>query len=285
MTKSAIRALSLLELLAERARPLSHGEISEAMALPKSSLTELLSAMMARRYIRRSGDSGDRFALGPGVLPLASLILRQNDIVRLAQPVLNEMMQATGESTSLAMRVGREVVAIARVNSHQPVAYSLPVGQRGPLHATAAGKAMLGVSSLAERERYLAETPLAAMTVRTITDPATLHAELETISKGAVAIVDEELFDGVVTLGLAIRDADGHPVASLTIGMPAMRATQERRALAERVLRQGTAEISSALGWNRSGSLIRSGRVDAADDVARAEKPGVRTEIDAPARS
>jgi DNA-binding IclR family transcriptional regulator len=263
--------MSLLELLAERARPLSHREISEAMRLPKSSLTELLGAMMAHRYIRRTGDGADRFALGPGVLPLASSILRQNDIVRLAQPVLNEMMQATGESTSLAMRVGREVVAIARVISRQPVAYSLPVGQRGPLHATAAGKAMLGVSSIAERERYLAETPLAAMTARTITDPATLHAQLDAISKGAVAIVDEELFDGVVTLGLAIRDADGHPVASLTIGMPAMRATEERRRLVETVLRQGTAEIYTALGWNRSGSLIRSGRVDAAGVVAHAE--------------
>jgi DNA-binding IclR family transcriptional regulator len=283
MTKSAIRALSLLELLAERARPLSHGEISEAMGLPKSSLTELLNAMMARRYIRRSGDSGDRFALGPGVLPLASAILRQNDIVRLAQPVLNEMMQATGESTSLAMRVGREVVAIARVNSQHPVAYSLPVGQRGPLHATAAGKAMLGVSSLAERERYLTEAPLAAMTARTITDPVRLNSELEAISKGAVAIVDEELFDGVVTLGLAIRDADGHPVASLTIGMPAMRATEERRALAERVLRDATAEVSSALGWNRSASLIRSRSVDGPGVGAYAEAVG--RDVDAPARS
>lgn len=250
MTKSAVRALHLLELLAGRAEALSHGEISVAMGLPKSSLTELLSAMMAHSYIRRSGEGGDRFTLGPSVLPLASAILRQTDIVRLAQPILNEMMRQTGESTSLAMRVGTEVVAIARVISHQPVAYSLPVGQRGPLHATAAGKAMLGMSSRAERDNYLGKTPLVAMTARTITDPEVLHGQLDAIAKGAVAVVDEELFDGVVTLGLAVRDADGHPVASLTIGMPAMRATAERRKLAESVLRQATAEISTALGWS-----------------------------------
>ena len=258
MAKSAVRALHLLELLAGRAGALSHGEISKAMSLPKSSLTELLSAMLVHRYIRRIGESGDRFTLGPSVLPLASAILRQTDLVRLAQPILNEMMQQTGKSTSLAMRFGTEVVAIARVISHQPVAYSLPIGQRGPLHATAAGKAMLGISSRAERDRYLADTPLAVMTARTITDPEVLRGQFDAISNGAVAVVDEELFDGVVTLGLAVRDADGHPVASLTIGMPAMRATADRRRLVESVLRQATAEISTALGWRAHADQSRS---------------------------
>ncbi len=249
MTKSAVRALQLLELLAERGEPLSHGEISDALEVPKSSLTELLGAMITRRYIRRSGAGGERFALDVGILPLAGAILRQTDLVRLTQPVLESMMQRTGESAALAVRAADEVVVIARVTCNHPVAYALSIGQRGPLHAAAAGKALLGATSAAEREHYLAHAQLVALTPHTITDPQVLRRQLDAIADGAVAVGREELFEGVVTQALAVRDADGQPVASLSIGMPSMRVTAEKQRLVEAVLREATSEVSAALGW------------------------------------
>jgi len=252
MTKSAIRALQLLELLAEGGRPLSHAEICDALAVPKSSLTDLLAAMMARHYISRAGDTGERFTLGPGVLPLAGALLRQTDIVVLAQPVLASLVLKTGESAALVVRSSDEALVIARVASHHPVAYAVQIGNRAPLYATAAGKALLAATPDPERERYLKSHPLKALTVHTITDRDILRQQLNAIAAGAVAIGREELFEGVVTLALAVHDANGHAVASLSIGMPVMRFNSDKQRLVEDILRQAASDVSTSLGCRQA---------------------------------
>lgn len=247
MVKSAVRALDLLELLADRGAAMTHGELAEALALPKSSLTELLAAMEARQFVRRD-DGGTRFGLGPEILPLAGALLRQIDIVKLARPVLAALMEQTGESTALSVRVGRDVMVVARETCAHPVAYSLQIGQRAPLSVAAAGKALLAAAGPAEWDRYLA-APLATSTRHSLTDPRALRRQLAAIAAGGIALGKEELFEGVVTLALPLRDGDGRPAAALSVGMPAMRFTAGRRGEIEGVLRQAAGELSRWLGW------------------------------------
>jgi DNA-binding IclR family transcriptional regulator len=251
LVKSAIRALELLQVLAERGVALTHGALAEALSLPKSSLTELLAALEAKQFIRRD-DSGSRFGLGPEILPLAGALLRQMDIVKLSRPALVSLMERSGESAALSVRVDREVMVVARENGSHPVTYSLQIGQRAPLSVAAAGKALLGSAPAKERERYLAG-PLPAMTSHSLTDPDRLRTQLDAIAAGGVAIGKEELFPGVVTLALPLRNAEGQAVAALSIGMPAMRFTAERGAAIEAMLRDAAAQVSHWLGWRGAG--------------------------------
>ena len=263
MVKSALRALQLLELLAGRSQSATHGDMARSMGVPKSSLTGLLATLEAQHYVRRIEDGGaGRFALGPAVLPLAGALLRQMDIVALARPVLRTMMRRSGESAALVVRAGDEVMVVARETCDHPVSYSLQIGQRGPISTAAAGKALLGAASQDERERYLASATLVAQTPNSITDPASLRRQLDAISAGGIALAREEMFEGVVTMALAVRDATGSPVASLSIGMPSMRFVPTRQRLVEQVLRDAAGEVSLALGWREPVAAPRpAGRV------------------------
>ena len=60
-------------------------------------------------------------------------------------------------------------------------------------------------------------------TAKTITDPAQLRAKLMEARLRGFALVDQELEEGVTSIAVPVRDADGRVVASANVG------TQSRR--------------------------------------------------------
>jgi len=255
LVKSAIRALDVLELLAAKPAPMTHGEIARALRIPKSSLSELLATLEARHYVTRDALA-ERLSLGPAVLGLAGVLMRRTDVVRVAQPVVAALMMRTGESAALVLRQGAEVVVACKENCNQAILYSLQLGERGPVNASAGGKAILGLMPAAEAEAILASAPLPRLTPRTITEPAALRRELATVARDGIAFSREEMFEGIVAMGHAVLDASGRPCAGLSVGVPKVRFTKETERLLAEALRAAAAEISSMLGWR--GELRRA---------------------------
>jgi DNA-binding IclR family transcriptional regulator len=252
LVKSATRALDVLELLAARPEAMSHGEIARALRIPKSSLTDLLATLEHRHYVVREGaGTAERMRLGPAVLGLAGVLLR-----RLAQPVIAALMARTGESAALVLRDGAEVVVVCKENCNQPILYSLQLGERGPVNASAGGKAILGLLPEAEAEAILAAGPLPRLTALTLTEPAALKRDLAAVARGGIAYSREEMIEGIVAMGHAVLDATGRPCAGLSVGVPKVRFTREKEALLAEALREAAAEISGMLGWQ--GALRRA---------------------------
>jgi DNA-binding IclR family transcriptional regulator len=257
LVKSATRALDVLELLAARPEAMSHGEIARALRIPKSSLTDLLATLEHRHYVVREGaGTAERMRLGPAVLGLAGVLLRRTDVTRLAQPVIAALMARTGESAALVLRDGAEVVVVCKENCNQPILYSLQLGERGPVNASAGGKAILGLLPEAEAEAILAAGPLPRLTALTLTEPAALKRDLAAVARGGIAYSREEMIEGIVAMGHAVLDATGRPCAGLSVGVPKVRFTREKEALLAEALREAAAEISGMLGWQ--GALRRA---------------------------
>jgi DNA-binding IclR family transcriptional regulator len=244
--KSATRALDVLELLATQPQPLAHGEIARALAMPKSSLTELLATLEARGYV---AVEAERYRLGPALLTLAGTLLRRTDVVRIAQPIVASLMLRTGESAALVLRQGAEVVVVCKENCDQPILYSLQLGQRGPVSASAGGKALMAFAPKAEREAWLASDALRRVTPHSVTDPAALRRELAAVARGGIAYSREEMVPGIVAMGLPVFDAAGAPCAGLSVGVPTVRFDKAREARVAEALRAAAAEISAAMGY------------------------------------
>ena len=252
LVKSATRALDVLELLAARPEPMSHGDIARALRIPKSSLTDLLGTLEARRYVVREGTgTAERLRLGSEVLALAGALLRRTDVVRLAAPAVAALMLRTGESAALVLRQGGEVVVVCKENCDQPIVHSMQLGQRGPVSASAGGKAMLALAPEAEREAYLRGGDLPQVTPHSVTDPEALRREIAAVARGGIAYSREEMFEGVVAMGVAVLDATGRPCAGLSVGIPKVRFTREKERRVAEALREAAAGVSASLGWRR----------------------------------
>ena len=247
MVKSAHRVIQLLELLAEEADGLTHTELSDRLRIPKSSLTGLLTELLDSGYAEHDAERR-RFLLGPRVVGLARSYLGRIDIVRIAQPLLAATAAELGNSCALTVRSDDDMLVVCKQDVVQTLQHSMQLGERGPLYASASGKAVLSAAGRDAVEAYLGRVALVALTPHTRTDVDALRAELDEVARTGIGYSRRELVDGIIAIGIAVRDAEGAPVAGLSVSVPEtiFDPSHETRVIAS--LRQSQERLAALLG-------------------------------------
>jgi len=172
--KSAMRTLDILELLVAQGRPLAAHEISTALAIPVSSLSYLLNTLADRGYVERTGR---RYGPGDGLVRLQPRETADT-LIELVGPVIRSLKVRLNETAGFFVPKGHEVeAAVSEIGNHA-LKYTLEVGQHAPMHAFAAGKAILATYDETALADYFASSERKAFTARTLTDESDLRAEL-----------------------------------------------------------------------------------------------------------
>ncbi|MCX6503169.1 MAG: hypothetical protein NT132_12330, partial [Microbacterium sp.] len=168
-------------------------------------------------YLAATAVTGMGFGTGfSGVV--ASLAPRSVGLQRLARPYLLDLYETTGYAAHLAIREGRELVSIERLQSpRRPVRRPL-TGGRYPLHATAIGLVLLAHAPDDVRAEVLA-APLPAYTARTYTDPVQLERLLGDIRRTGYAVSDRQVDDIHVGVAAPVHGADGSVVAAVSLAL------------------------------------------------------------------
>lgn len=219
--KSATRTLDILEHVVAQGRPVSAAEIAATLNIPISSLSYLLGTLVERGYLVRSGrlhSPGPALARLQTAEPAAQLIDRAQSRVRSISLQLNE-------TAAFFVRRGYEMEAIASEVSAQPLRYAVEIGRMLPLHAFAAGKAILATFSEEELADYFAQVELTAYTPHTVTREAALREELIRIGRRGLARTSEEYTPGIVGIGRSVISNDGTLLGALSMAIPIARAT------------------------------------------------------------
>src|SRR5215813_10835512 len=138
------RCVALLDLLADGPRSLRR--LADASGLPRPTAHRLLVALEAHRLVAR--DAAGAFRLGPRLTELAAAAGPELDLATLADPVLDRLHRATGESVQLYVRSGDRRLCIAARDAGTGLRDSVPVGALLPLKAGSGGKVLLAWSSL-----------------------------------------------------------------------------------------------------------------------------------------
>jgi IclR family KDG regulon transcriptional repressor len=230
--KSADRALAVLELLAGR-DPMRLADVAAALRIPRSSASNLLRTMARRGFVERApGDQ--RYRLGPRLRELARSDERADDLVALAQPLMDRLVEETGETVQLARLDGVESVYLAISDSPQPMKLVSEVGRRLYAHATGVGKVLLAQLDGAEMERRLRAATLPRLTPRTIVDVDELLAHLRETRERGFGTDDEEYLLGCRCLAAPIHGPSGDAIAAMCVSIPTPRYDEGvgRRALA-----------------------------------------------------
>ncbi len=246
--QSVERALSLLELLAQSGGGTSLTDLSARAGLNISTCHHLLATLMKSGYVAQV--PGRRtYALGARVLHLGQAFMRQVDLPRRAQPVLDRLNEVTGEAVHLAVLQGDQVVTVAKSEARQAVRVDAGViGSAEPPHATATGKAMLAWLPDDQVRRILDVNGLRRFTPNTITDRAALIEDMRHVRRNGFAIDREEFQQGVVCVGAAVRDHSGAVIGSLSASAPAFRASDEHLALIRQAVGHAARELSAEFG-------------------------------------
>ena len=225
-------------------------DISQRLGLHMSTTHRLLSLLKKKRLITADAAS-QLYSLGPGVVELAWIILRQQqDLRTLCAPYLERLRQATNETVSLYIRMGDCRVCIEELESGQEIKYSQTVGLTAPLHVGAPGKVLLAFLAPAELEALLATLLLTSVTSHTITDREQLLEELATVRQRGYAVSVGERSPWASAAAAPIWDWSGKPIAALSVLGPSHRLTSEVLPALGQQVQQVAIEVSRACGYS-----------------------------------
>ena len=246
------RAVALLKAFTDAQPEWSASDLARAAGLNKTTTYRLLKALESEGMLARS-PATDAFRLGPEIIALGARALRSIDLRALSRPELEALAHQTGETATLEVLAGDQVLILDEVVSRHPLGSAQAIGTRWPAHATSTGKALLAELSEAER-RAILRRPLARLTDKTITTLSALRNEFSRIHERGYATAIEELEAGFIAVGAPVRNHEGRVVAAISVGGPSIRLTEDRLADVAGHVKQAARRISEKLGY-RSGSV------------------------------
>ena len=250
------RGLSVLSLFSNDTAELTLTEISRSADINMTTSLRIASTLEGAGYLRRDPET-KRYRPSLKVLQLGFSTLRSMDIRQSARPYLERLSKETGETVSLAVLDGLEIVYVDRIRNRQIVGVVLGMGSRLPAHCTSMGKAMLAYLPEDQLKTRLNGAILAACTGNTIVEIDSLAADLAKVRRRGYAINNQELAVGLRAVAAPIWGEHGQVVAAINIS--GSTETISRSRLKQEfvpLLSTTSAEISQSLGFmdgNTSG--------------------------------
>jgi DNA-binding IclR family transcriptional regulator len=241
--ESVDRALRLVILLRERG-PLSVTAAAEHLGVAPSTAHRLLSALSFRGFAvqdrNRPYRPGPQLAFGTPGPP------SRTALTRLVRPALELLHQETDESTHLAVLSGPDIFFIDGVEGEQALRVGLRTGVRLPAYCTSVGRAMLAALPAGDVDQVY-RSGLPPWRGSHITTMTGLRRQLTIARKQGYAVNQEESEQGVVAVGACLRDAEGRPVAGISVSIPSVRYSRSHLPRYAAALRAATAQAQGRL--------------------------------------
>jgi len=245
------RAVAILDLLAKEGWR-AGAEVARELGVHRSTALRLLGTLERHALVERDPKTA-KYRLGRRLPQLASVVTGELDLRSVARPICEELAEATGETVTLDVLEGDEIVPIEQSTASAAFVSVNWLGRRTPVHCTASGKVILAFAPDPIRERLLAR-PLERRTPRSIVAVAELEKQLSATREGGFARTFEELEVGLDAIAAPVYSAVGQVVAALDVSGPAQRLQASGGPDLVGLTREAAADLSRRLGFRVSGS-------------------------------
>jgi DNA-binding IclR family transcriptional regulator len=247
LSQSVERALLLVEELATGPKRL--GELADVLGTHKSTVLRTLQTLERYGWVRREGEI-PIFSLGLRVVGLASSMLEDLDIRKVARPQLDRLGSETGETVHLGVLSGAEMVYLDKVESVHPVRMYSRVGARAPLHCTGVGKVLLAFTPVDDWP----DLDLRQYTANTIVTKDELIAACAEIRRRGWGWDEQEHEQTVRCIAAPVFGPSDAIVAAVSVSVPTSRLSSRQLRVHVDLLLDATAQISKGLGAQPTGA-------------------------------
>ena len=218
------RALGVLEFLALACEPARLSAVATALGLQKSTVHRILATLAGLGYVEQLPETGC-YRATLKLWELGANTLHEHPVKRAAAAFLHELHRATGETVSLTILSGDDVLYLDKIMSPRAIRFTTRVGSRVPAALTAGGKAML--AQLPDARALLKRTATRVKKERRF-DVESVMGELAEARKRGYAA--SSYSPGVISFGAPVMARHGQPAAALSVSAPVERVTAKKRA-------------------------------------------------------
>jgi DNA-binding IclR family transcriptional regulator len=205
MSKIVERTLDMLELFAHEKRPLSLSDISRLMKIPVSSCHDVLQAMQARGYLYEFAPRAGYYPTGR-LHMLATIFVENDPVAARAELLLRALRDELDETVLLSKVAGLQANYLLVFEASHSLRFMVKVGEPvRSLHATSAGKALLGSLPPPALDEALETLRLTRFTEATRTTKKAIRDDLLRGRQRGWYLNQGESLEGVTTLSVSFR--------------------------------------------------------------------------------
>jgi IclR family transcriptional regulator, acetate operon repressor len=250
--QSVDRAVAILDVLAAEGWK-AGADVARELRVHRSTALRLLATLERHGLVERDQRTA-KYRLGGRLVQLASAVRGEADLRLAARPVCETLARAVGETVTLDVLEGREIVPVEQASGSTSVVSVNWLGTRSPAHCTASGKVILAFAPDDVRSQFLAR-PLERRTPSTITDRAALEAQLNGARATGYARTDEELEVGLSAIAAPVRAPGGEVIGAIDVSGPTHRFQDDSLPRLLVRTREAAEDLSHRLGHrSRSGA-------------------------------
>jgi DNA-binding IclR family transcriptional regulator len=257
LVQSLHKMSRILQCFTVHDRTLGLNEIHERTGFPKATAHRLLSTMKDIGFVEQARGR-DRYRLGLKLFELGTLFVANLDLHREAQPHVDRLAKLSGEVVHLCIFDGFHAVFVDRKELESGPSSVVMTIEGAPSYCTSVGKAILAWRDEETVDRVIA-AGLRRFTPSTITDGATLKADLAATRDRGYSVDRSEHQPNLQCIGAPIRDAGGSVFASVSVSGPTERVTDARIPVLAPFVVQTADEISRALGYSPASARASLG--------------------------
>ncbi|PCJ04653.1 MAG: IclR family transcriptional regulator [Rhodobacteraceae bacterium] len=210
------KGLAVIETFKAECPRQTISQVSASSGLDRATARRCLLTLAHQGY---ADYDGKFFTLTPRILRLGTACLATMPLPQIVQPWLDKLSDELGESTSVAILDGDEIVYIARAAKRKVMSISLMPGSRLPANCTSMGRVMLAALPDYEAKIMTSSKTIEARTSHTITAPEALLTEIKIIRAQGYAVIDQEVELGLISIAVPLYNTHNMVVAALNLGL------------------------------------------------------------------
>jgi DNA-binding IclR family transcriptional regulator len=239
----------VLEYLSSQPQGSSVTEIANRLGLPKNSVFRIARTLSANGFLL---EHEKIYRFSPKILSLGYAGIQRTNLIEASLKEMYALRDEVNETIFVGTLAQSQVVILEQLPSFQHVKFTIEIGHRVPIHASAPGKAILAFLPQGEQGDLLDHIAFTRFTDRTIPGMKTMLQEIESIhEKGYALDLGEEVTE-LFCVASAIFDYREYPIASLWLSGPEFRLSKIDLDQVGGVVREHALRVSRQFGYDPS---------------------------------
>ncbi|MDR2156287.1 MAG: IclR family transcriptional regulator [Clostridiales Family XIII bacterium] len=243
---SVVKAIEIIEQIAESEAGLGVTEISQKLNLGVSSTYHILNTLKSCNIVAQDRRT-KKYQIGFGLFRIGTMAKGQNLLGNLAKPHLEYLSEELQETANLGMLNGTDMICVAQAEGPHIFRIFTKIGVASPFYFTAGGKLLVSLQAKERWESLIRSIHLEKYTDHTIVNVSDLMRELEATKARGYGVDNEEREEGVICIAAPVYDMYGDAIAALSISGPTLRLKDKVRETAATLMKTADA-FSRELG-------------------------------------
>lgn len=259
-SQSLERGLAILDGFTPERPWLGISDIADPLGMSRSTTHRYVITLAALGFLVQG--AGRKYRLSLHVTDLGMSALNSTGLREHSRPHLEELRQRTTYTANLTVLDGPEILYVDRARSlrrgQNKIDLKLRPGARLPAYCTSMGKVLLANLPVSEQSDLIGTMTLGRRGPNSIISKKALRTELEHVLDEGMAVNDEELVLGLISIAAPLRTESREVVAAINLAAHTSMISLEEMVdrLSPHLL--ATADnISARLGYRRDDEATR----------------------------